>query len=198
MLPNFVPPPWQHTAHTHNDTFTQVFIPAASVTRTRTLQKYALHSYGDFFVIARWLTRQQHMTSFYTATDDAACSTVLKPAIRNTLCRCIEVQKLGNNSKKIKVWAVLYVVTYRLTILLRHYHIQTGTKITWHSHLTSKRLSTLILSMRLVTICSLSDSKHSRKAETMCLCTHETENISNCADNTHKYCVSIFKLTCSL
>jgi len=34
------------------------------------------------------------------SNDDGASSAVLKPVIRNTLCGCIKVQKLGNNSKK--------------------------------------------------------------------------------------------------
>jgi len=34
------------------------------------------------------------------SSDDGASCAVLKLAIRNTLCGCIKVQKLGNYSKK--------------------------------------------------------------------------------------------------
>jgi len=33
------------------------------------------------------------------SNDDGASSAVLKPAIRNTLCGCIKVQRLRNDSK---------------------------------------------------------------------------------------------------
>jgi hypothetical protein len=170
-------------------TFTQVFMPAASATWKHThTSELCTSLLIESIFYCHVVCQTAHDIILHSKSCWCLLCISLTQAIRNTLCGCIKVQKLGNNSKKWNSekffkylhYKLIFYSTDTITYWLvqkslgthneqqkgyQHWHFQWD----WWQHV------------------ACGDSTHSTNDETVCRCRPETVNISNCVVSTYKH-----------